>query len=36
MAFHNAIKENKIKKGDKIMFVASGAGFEVAANLFEY
>lgn len=36
MAFHHAIKENKVKRGDKIVFVASGAGLAVGSNLFIY
>ena len=36
MAFHHAIKENKVKRGDKIIFVASGAGLAVGSNLFIY
>lgn len=36
MAFHHAITENKIKRGDKIVFMASGAGLAVGSNLFIY
>ncbi len=36
MAFHHAVKENKVKRGDKIVFVASGAGLAVGSNLFIY
>ena len=36
MAFHHAVKENKIKRGDKVVFVASGAGLAVGSNLFIY
>lgn len=36
MAFHHAIKDGKVKRGDKVLFIASGAGFAVAANLFKY
>ncbi|HAF27959.1 MAG TPA: ketoacyl-ACP synthase III [Bacteroidales bacterium] len=36
MAFYHAVKENKIKRGDKIVFVASGAGLAVGSNLFIY
>ncbi len=36
MAFHHAVKENKIKRGHKIIFVASGAGLAVGSNLFIY
>jgi 3-oxoacyl-[acyl-carrier-protein] synthase III len=36
MAFHHAVKENKVKRGDKIVFMASGAGLAVGSNLFIY
>jgi len=36
MAFHHAVKEKKINRGDKIVFVASGAGLAVGSNLFVY
>ncbi len=36
MAFHEAVKENKIKRGEKVLFVASGAGLSVGSNLFIY
>lgn len=36
MAFARAIDLGKVKKGDKVLFIASGAGFAVAANLFTY
>ncbi|MBL6989040.1 MAG: ketoacyl-ACP synthase III [Bacteriovoracaceae bacterium] len=36
MAFENAVKNEKIKRGDKVMFIASGAGFAVSANIFTY
>ena len=36
MAFHHAVKKNKVKRGDKIVFVASGAGLAVGSNLFIY
>ncbi len=36
MAFHEAIKNSSVKRGDKVLFIASGAGFAVAANLFTY
>ena len=36
MAFHTAVQEGKIKRGDKIMFVASGAGLAVGSNVFTY
>jgi 3-oxoacyl-[acyl-carrier-protein] synthase-3 len=33
MALHTAIKEGRVKKGDAIVLVASGAGLAVGANL---
>lgn len=36
MAFHHAVKENKINRGDKVLFMASGAGLAVGSNLFIY
>ncbi|MGD9995009.1 MAG: 3-oxoacyl-ACP synthase III family protein [Salinivirgaceae bacterium] len=36
MAFHHAVKEGAIKRGDKIVFMASGAGLAVGSNLFIY
>lgn len=36
MAFHHAITEGRIKRGDRVMFVASGAGLAVGSNLFIY
>lgn len=36
MAFYKAVQTGKVKKGDKVLFIASGAGFAVAANLFTY
>ena len=36
MAFHEAAKAGRIKKGDKIIFMASGAGLAVGSNLFIY
>ncbi|NOY49721.1 MAG: ketoacyl-ACP synthase III [Chlorobi bacterium] len=36
IAFHSAIQEKSIKRGDKIMFVASGAGLAVGSNVFTY
>jgi len=29
MAFHEAVKSNLVKRGQKILFVASGAGLSV-------
>lgn len=36
IAFHHAVTEGKIKRGDKVMFVASGAGLAVGSNVFTY
>ncbi len=36
MAFYHAIKEGKIKRGDTVVFTASGAGFAVGCNVFKY
>ena len=36
MAFHHAVKQGKIKRGDRVLFMASGAGLAVGSNLFVY
>jgi len=36
MAFYHAVRKGRIKRGDLVMFVASGAGLAVGANLFVY
>ncbi len=36
MAFHTAVKEGRVKRGDKVLFMASGAGLAVGSNLFVY
>jgi 3-oxoacyl-[acyl-carrier-protein] synthase III len=36
MAFHHAVSEGKIKRGDRVLFMASGAGLAVGSNLFVY
>jgi 3-oxoacyl-[acyl-carrier-protein] synthase-3 len=36
MAFYDAVRAGRIKRGDKVMFVASGAGLAVGSNLFVY
>ncbi|MGE0077593.1 MAG: 3-oxoacyl-ACP synthase III family protein [Bacteroidales bacterium] len=36
MAFHHALKDGRVKRGDKIVFVASGAGLAVGSNMFIY
>lgn len=36
MAFHHAVKEGRVKRGDKVVFVASGAGLAVGSNMFIY
>lgn len=36
MAFHHAVSEGGIQRGDKVLFMASGAGLAVGSNLFVY
>lgn len=36
IAFDYAVKKGKIKRGDTVLFCASGAGFAVGANIFIY
>ena len=36
MAFHHAVKDGKIKRGNKVLLMASGAGLAVGSNLFVY
>lgn len=36
MAFHHAVRDGRVKRGDTVVFCASGAGFAVGANLFVY
>ncbi|MDD2278466.1 MAG: ketoacyl-ACP synthase III [Bacteroidales bacterium] len=36
MAFHHAVKEGKVKRGDRVIMVASGAGLAVGSNIFLY
>ncbi|MFO7730093.1 MAG: ketoacyl-ACP synthase III [Spirochaetia bacterium] len=36
MAFYEAVKAGRIKRGDIVLFVASGAGLAVGSNLFVY
>jgi len=36
MAFHHAVKDGRIRRGDAVVFCASGAGLAVGANLFIY
>lgn len=36
MAFHHAAKAGQIKRGDRIVMMASGAGLAVGSNLFVY
>ncbi|AHC15350.1 3-oxoacyl-ACP synthase III family protein [Salinispira pacifica] len=36
MAFHEAVKEGRIKRGDRVLAVASGAGLAVASSAFIY
>ncbi|HNV81640.1 MAG: ketoacyl-ACP synthase III [Tenuifilaceae bacterium] len=36
MAFHEGVRAGRIKRGEKVLFVASGAGLAVGSNLFVY
>lgn len=36
MAFYHAVKEGKVKRGDKVVLVASGSGLAVGSNVFIY
>jgi 3-oxoacyl-[acyl-carrier-protein] synthase-3 len=36
MAFHHAVKEGKVKRGDTVVTMASGAGLAVGSNLLVY
>lgn len=36
MAFHTALQEGRIQRGQKVLFCASGAGLAVGSNLFIY
>ncbi len=36
MAFHHAVKDGRIRRGEPVVFCASGAGLAVGANLFTY
>jgi 3-oxoacyl-[acyl-carrier-protein] synthase-3 len=36
MAFHHALLDGRIRRGDIVAFMASGSGLSVAANLFKY
>jgi len=36
MAFHTAVREGRIRRGDRVALVASGAGLAVGSNLFIY
>jgi 3-oxoacyl-[acyl-carrier-protein] synthase III len=36
MAFHHAVCEGHIRRGNRVLFVASGAGLAVGSNLFVY
>lgn len=36
MAFHQALENKAVKRGDKVIFVASGSGLAVGCNLFIY
>ncbi|MFW5643355.1 MAG: 3-oxoacyl-[acyl-carrier-protein] synthase III C-terminal domain-containing protein, partial [Alkalispirochaeta sp.] len=36
MAFHTAVQEGRIQRGDTVVLVASGAGLAVASAAFVY
>ncbi len=36
MALHHAVTDGKIKRGDTVAFIASGAGFSVGCNIFKF
>ena len=36
LALHEAITNKKIKRGDKILLIGTGAGFSIGALLLEY
>ena len=36
MAFHHALMAGKIKRGDTVVFIASGSGLFVGSNVFKY
>ncbi len=36
MAFHHAVKEGRVNRGDSVMMMASGAGLAVSSALFRY
>jgi 3-oxoacyl-[acyl-carrier-protein] synthase-3 len=36
MAFHHGVTEGRIRRGDRVLFMASGAGLAVGSNLFVY
>ena len=36
MAFHDGVQSGKILRGDKVLFMASGAGLSVGSNLLTY
>jgi 3-oxoacyl-[acyl-carrier-protein] synthase-3 len=36
MAFHHAVQDGLVKRGDSVVFCASGAGLAVGANLFVF
>lgn len=36
MAFHHAVSEGRIKRGDRVLLMASGAGLAVGSNLFVF
>jgi len=36
MAFYEAVKQGRVKRGDTVLLVASGAGLSVGSNIFVY
>jgi 3-oxoacyl-[acyl-carrier-protein] synthase-3 len=36
MAFHHAVSKGTIRRGDRVLLMASGAGLAVGSNLFVY
>lgn len=36
MAFHHAVRDGRVRRGDRVVFVASGAGLAVGSNMFIY
>ena len=36
MAFHHAVRDGRVNRGDEVMMMASGAGLAVSSALFRY